>query len=105
MLGYRHVLLSCGDIVLSDAHNWYVPGRLTAEANQLLNNTDTPFGRAVGPANFNRERMAEARGAAEQCPSDTVLSHLALLRGRDERPISMVVECYTPANLSGATAE
>ena len=44
---YRHVQLRCGDRVLSEADNWYVPGRLTAEMNRLLETTDTPFGRAV----------------------------------------------------------
>src|SRR5262249_15035417 len=27
---YRRVRLRCGDRVMSDAHNWYVPARLTA---------------------------------------------------------------------------
>src|SRR5262249_27099548 len=44
---YRRVRLRCGSRVLLEADNWYVPGRLTAEMNRLLNSTDTPFGRAV----------------------------------------------------------
>src|ERR1700748_917419 len=39
---YRRVRLSCGDQVLSDADNWYVPARLTAEMNRALDGTDTP---------------------------------------------------------------
>lgn len=100
-VGYRHVLLSCGDAVLSDAHNWYVPGRLSQEMNTVLETTDTPFGRVVAPLGFTRERFAAERGAAEECPAGTILSHSALLRLPDGRPISMVVECYTSANLSG----
>jgi hypothetical protein len=33
---YRKVKLLCGDIVLSEADNWYVPDRLTPEINKLL---------------------------------------------------------------------
>src|SRR5437879_3295581 len=32
---FRHVQLLCGDRILSEADNWYVPGRLTADMNQL----------------------------------------------------------------------
>jgi hypothetical protein len=44
---YRHVQLLCGDQVLSEADNWYVPSRLTAEMNRVLETTATPFGKAV----------------------------------------------------------
>jgi hypothetical protein len=44
---YRHVQLMCGDQILSEADNWYVPSRLTAEMNRLLDTTSTPFGKAV----------------------------------------------------------
>ena len=43
-LGYRRVRLKCGDRVLSEADNWYVPGRLTPDMNHVLETTDTPFG-------------------------------------------------------------
>ena len=45
VLGYRHVQLTCGDKVLSEAHNWYVPTRLTAEMNRQLHETNVPFGK------------------------------------------------------------
>ena len=45
-VAFRHVQLRCGDRVLSEADNWYVPARLTAEMNRVLETTDTPFGRA-----------------------------------------------------------
>jgi chorismate-pyruvate lyase len=99
-IGYRHVRLSCGARVLSVAHNWYVPGRLTQEMNRTLDTSDTPFGKVVAPLGFTRKRLASMRGAAEGCPADTVLSHRALLVLPDGKPISLVVECYTAANLS-----
>lgn len=98
-LGYRHVRLTCGETVLSDAQNWYVPSRLTADMNRQLETTQTPFGTVVAPLGFRRERGPAQRGAAPGCPADTLLSHSAVLRLPDGRAISTVVECYTPANL------
>lgn len=98
-LTYRHVRLTCGEVVLSDAQNWYVPARLTADMNRQLQTTDTPFGTVVAPLGFRRERGAAFRGAAPGCPSATILSHSAVLRLADGRAISAVVECYTAANL------
>lgn len=97
--GYRHVRLSCGGKVLSEAHNWYAPQRLTPAMNKVLDTTDTPFGKAVMALNFRRERLGAIEGAAPGCPRDTVLSHRALLRLPDGAPLALVVECYTPATL------
>ena len=44
---YRRVRLACGAHVLSEADNWYVPSRLTAEMNKQLDTSDIAFGRAV----------------------------------------------------------
>lgn len=101
-LGYRHVQLACGDIVLSEAHNWFVPGRLTAAMNTMLASTDTPFGTVVAPLHFTRERLDTKRGQAEGCPPGTVLAQRALLRRPDGRPISLVVECYQEDALARA---
>ena len=98
-VGYRHVRLFCGDHVLSEARNWYVPGRLTADMNRLLAETDTPFGEVVAPLGVQRIRLDEVLGCAAQCPAGTILSHRAVLRRADGAAISLVVECYTPANL------
>jgi chorismate-pyruvate lyase len=98
-VGYRHVRLVCGKTVLSVAHNWYVPERLEPHMNHTLETTDTPFGSVVAPLKFHRERLAEKRGAMDECPPGTVLSHRALLRLPDGNPISLVVECYTRSNL------
>lgn len=96
---HRHVRLTCGDAVLSVAHNWYVPSRLTPDMIQTLETTDTPFGKVVAPLNFARQRLSSRRGAGEGCPPGTVLTHRALLTLADGRAISLVVECYTRANL------
>lgn len=98
--GYRHVALRCGETTLSVAHNFYVPARLTEDMNTQLATTNTPFGRVVQPLDFTRERLDDLIGAAPECPSDTIMTHRALLRRADGMPISFVIECYTPANLS-----
>ena len=102
-VGYRHVRLACGDKVLSVAHNWYVPARLSPEMNRMLRTSETPFGKVVSPLGFWRERLSEQRGAMAECPQGTVLSHRAVLKLSDGRAISLVVECYTRANISRAT--
>lgn len=101
-VAYRHVRLACGTTVLSVAHNWYVPARLTPAMNHTLETTDTPFGKVVTPLGFRRERLAAQHGRAGECPKGTVLSHRAVLRLADGQAISLVVECYTRANLKAA---
>jgi len=100
--GYRHVRLSCGDAVLSEAHNWYVPARLTSEMNRLLTETDTPFGTVAAPLAYRRERLGATRGQGPGCPAGTVLTHRARLVLPDGTPLALLVECYTLANLSAA---
>ena len=100
-IGYRHVRLMCGETVMSDAHNWYIPARLTPDMNRALATTDVPFGRVVAPLGFRREPLATGHGPSSLCPAGTVLSHSALLRLPDGRPFSVVSECYTEALLAG----
>lgn len=98
--GYRHVRLSCGGVVLSEAHNWYDRTLLTPEMNRQLDTTDRPFGTVVAPLAFRRKRLATLRGSAPGCPRETVLSHRARLILPDGGILALVVECYTPANLT-----
>jgi chorismate-pyruvate lyase len=112
-LGYRRVRLKCGEKVLSEADNWYVPARLTPEMNQVLETTDTPFGKAVAALHFRRHTLkadllwrplpagwemgaaaaADARSALA-VPAH-VLEHRAVLSTPDGEPFSEVVETYT----------
>jgi hypothetical protein len=55
---YRHVKLLCGSTMLSEADNWYLPGRLTPEMNDLLEKTNAPFGKAVQPLRFQRHTIS-----------------------------------------------
>jgi chorismate-pyruvate lyase len=112
-LGYRRVRLKCGDHVLSEADNWYVPARLTPEMNHVLETTDTPFGKAVAALHFRRHTLSAdllwrplpkgwemgAAPAPQEARAltipDRVLEHRAVLSTPDGEPFSEVVETYT----------
>ena len=115
---YRHVRLHCGDHVLSEADNWYVPARLTAEMNQVLDTSDTAFGRAVQALHFHRRTLSAkllweplpqgwemspslppSNKGTLQIPAQTI-QHRAVLSLPDGTPISVVVETYTNEVLS-----
>lgn len=103
---YRRVRLHCGGRVLSEAENWYVPGRLTPGMNRPLEETDTPFGRAIRDLRFRRLLLAaeplwvppavagEVTPAGAATVPPHVLRHHALLLGADGVPLSEVVETY-----------
>lgn len=110
---YRRVRLVCGERVLSEADNWYVPSRLTPEMNRVLDTSDTAFGRAVRDLRFQRRTLSadvlwqplpkgwERRPVESASPNgsltmpDHVLQHRAILTLPDGTPFSMVVETYT----------
>jgi chorismate-pyruvate lyase len=110
---YRRVRLSCGDHVLSEADNWYVPSRLTPEMNKILDTTDTSFGRVVRPLHFQRHTLSakllwsplprnweiNARIPEQHQPAlaipHAVLEHRAMLTLPSGAPFSQVVETYT----------
>jgi chorismate-pyruvate lyase len=110
---YRRVRLRCGEHVLSEADNWYVPSRLTPDMNQRLDTTDIAFGRVVQGLHFQRHTLS-ARLLWSPLPQgwemgttvlnrsidklqvpDHVLEHRALLTLPDGTPFSEVVETYT----------
>ena len=109
---YRRVQLRCGEAVLSEADNWYVPGRLTAEMNRLLESTDTPFGKVVLALEPYRRTFLVQKlwhalpdgwemGASSIEKQQVVLAipqalfeHRAVLYTRDNLPFSEVDEVY-----------
>ncbi len=115
---FRHVELACGSRVLSEADNWYVPSRLTAEMNRLLETTDISFGRAVAALKPFRQTFAvellwkplddgwESRPPPPDHPGETLaipahlFEHRALLYTPDLKAISEVDEIYTRENLA-----
>lgn len=98
-LRVRHVRLSCGGVVLSDARNWYVPARLTEAMNRTLDTTRTPFGKVVAPGGLHRAPLPMGMASPASCPARSIHHETAVLRRDDGQPISLVSECYTRANL------
>ncbi|HEX8254067.1 MAG TPA: hypothetical protein VF846_13050 [Thermoanaerobaculia bacterium] len=110
---YRRVRLQCGTHVLSEADNWYVPARLTAQMNALLDTSDIPFGKVVRelspyrrtfearllwsplPAGWEMRRRLHSRFARQSLaiPKE-VMVHRAVLYTSDHQPFSEVVETY-----------
>lgn len=109
---YRRVRLACGERILSEADNWYLPAKLTPDMNRLLDQTDTPFGVVVKPLNFQRRTLSAnllfsplpdgwdlggpvpATGGALAIPHQ-VIRHRAVLSTETGGPFSLVVETYT----------
>lgn len=98
-IGYRHVELVCGNRVLSVAHNWYVPGRLTADMNAALAATQVPFGRIAAPLAYHRKPLEVLAKPPRDCPANTISAHRALLQLPSGQPLAYVLECYTADNL------
>lgn len=98
---YRCVELACGGRILSEAENWYVPRRLTADILATLDHSDLPFGRAVTALAPRRETfLVEALWPSPDGGAPTpvpwrVLRHAALVRDVDGRAFSEVNEVYT----------
>jgi len=110
---FRRVQLLCGDRVFSEADNWYVPSRLTAAMNQLLETTTTPFGKAVQdlkpyrrtfgatvlwwpvPEGWEIKPMVEPGDAAKRLwIPDSLFEHRAVLYTGSGTPFSEVDEVY-----------
>lgn len=102
---YRHVRLACGDRVLSEADNWYVPARLTPEMNAALDGSDIPFGRVVRPLAPSRRLVAVQTFPLPAWPGpDAPLVRVdAVLVTRDGAPFCEVVETYLGAALPPET--
>jgi hypothetical protein len=110
---YRRVQLRCGSHLLSEAENWYVPGRLTPEMNRLLETTKPPFGKVVESMEPYRRSFAvkilwaPLADGWEQDPGklptatgdilvipDALFEHRAILYSREHRPFAEVSEVY-----------
>ena len=112
-IAYRRVRLACGDRILSEADNWYVPARLTPDMNNTLDTTNTPFGKVVQPLHFQRHTLSstllwlplpdgwemsdvgKTGGAGSMSIPPAVLENKAVLSLPDGTPFSEVVETYS----------
>ncbi len=100
---YRRVRLVCGEHVLSEADNWYVPARLTPAMNEALETSEAPFGRVVRPLAPTRRnlglRPAALQAGAWPAPADPLFEVDAVLATGDGQPFCEVVETYLGAAL------
>ncbi len=120
-VAYRRVQLVCGDHVLSEAENWFVPARLDPAMLRLLAETDTPFGAVIAPLKPQRRTMSTERlwrplpegwergqgqrAAPKTCEAipDALFRHHALVLDATGRPIAEVAETYQRGLLAFAT--
>ena len=86
---YRRVRLMCGGHLMSEAENWYVPGRLTPAINALLDGSETPFGTAIRELAPTRRTLG-----VEWLHGANLFRHRALVLDRDGRVLAEVVETY-----------
>ncbi|MBV8682464.1 MAG: UTRA domain-containing protein [Caulobacteraceae bacterium] len=96
-IAYRRVRLACGERVLSEADNWYLPDRLTPAMNQTLETTDTPFGLAVKALDFHRVTVEARRlwlGRSDAPPPIRLLRIEAVLVAGAGAPFAFVRETY-----------
>lgn len=96
---YRHVRLRCGGRILSEADNWYVPSRLTAEMNAALDGSNIPFGTVVAPLGTGRrtfaaEQLWRPRPGGRGPVPVALIRHRAIVHDRAMRPIAEVAETY-----------
>lgn len=116
---HRRVQLRCEGRILAEADNWYVASRLTAEVNRVLDNTDTPFGRAIAALDPYRRTMAvkilwsplpewrddvpvsSSRDHGFAIP-ESLFEHRAVVYARDHTPVSFVEEVYKRSLLPSA---
>jgi hypothetical protein len=116
---YRRVKLACGETVLSEADNWYLPASLTPAMNHALDTSDAPFGAVARPLGFRRRFLSaellwkplpdgwEKTCSPKACASPMsipahVLQDTAVLTTPDGKPFSFVAETYTAAALEMA---
>jgi chorismate-pyruvate lyase len=99
IIAYRHVQLVCGEHVLSEAQNWYLPARLTPAMRDELATTDTPFGRVILPLGPVRETTKATMlwDPSQDGPDmpQNLFEHRARVFSRSGAPLAEVVETYT----------
>jgi hypothetical protein len=100
-IAYRKVQLVHGEVVLCEASNWYVPGRLTSAMNERLVETDIPFGRAVAGLEPFRQTIASKSFWEPGHAVPTVLfDHHAVLLTESGQAFAEVEEHYTSGLLN-----
>jgi chorismate-pyruvate lyase len=100
-LSYRRVRLRCGTRLMSEAENWYVPSRLTADMNRQLEVSRIPFGRVIESLqpyrrNFQMQVLWPFPGRDDQRPvaRTAMFEHRAIVYSALHVPLAEVREIY-----------
>jgi chorismate-pyruvate lyase len=98
---YRRVRLRCGSRIMSEAENWYVPARLTAEMNRQLDGSQAPFGRVIESLepyrrNFHMQVHWPMPGREQQASAAAAVmfEHRAIVHAGNHQPLAEVREIY-----------
>jgi hypothetical protein len=121
----RRVELMRGELVLSEADNWFLPGRLAPSMRELLATTTIPFGKIVERLRPMRrtflvifsdlppssDATAFRGGGVDAGPARAgaslpriVLEHRAIVLRADLKPIAIVHERYRSELIGGAAS-
>jgi chorismate-pyruvate lyase len=110
---YRRVRLRCGSRIMSEAENWYVPARLTAEMNRQLAGTRTPFGQVIASLEPYRRTFdlqvhwpLPASDRRLSLAPQEIFEHRAIVFSDAHLPLAEVREVYraTALPLAGGSA-
>ncbi|WP_207460481.1 hypothetical protein [Azospirillum sp. SYSU D00513] len=96
-VGYRRVQLLRGEVLLSQASNWFIPSSLPDEIRNTLEHEDLPFGTVVAPLNpFRRTFKVRTLLPIEDRPNSPtpVLEHEAVVYSEAGMPLAFVRERY-----------
>ncbi|WP_404295241.1 hypothetical protein ACD578_27725 (plasmid) [Microvirga sp. RSM25] len=108
-IDYRQVRLMRGTLPLAAAENWFIPQRLAAGMNDLLQTTDVPFGTVIAPLHPSRRTLAARVGpltadpaedperrcdlAHPSCP-EIILEHIAAILSESGTALALVKESF-----------
>ncbi len=106
---YRQVRLMRGSLRLAAAENWFVSQRLTQSMNEVLNQTEIPFGTVIAPLHPSRRTLvADARpfidspaenpraltGPADRPHPEIILEHKAVILSGSGTTLALVQESF-----------
>lgn len=96
-MAHRRVVLTRGNIALSDCDLWWLPERLPEPLLDALSWSDMPFGTVVSSLRPRRRTLYEARLPAD---GPHVLEHRAVVLTGEGLPIAAVRERYRASLLN-----
>jgi chorismate-pyruvate lyase len=106
---YRQGQLMRGSLPLATAENWFVPQRLTERMNEILHQTEIPFGMVIAPLRPSRRTLVACAwpltddpvedpprlsGRAYQPRLEIILEHKAVIFAGSRTALALVKESF-----------